>query len=463
MSLINTMLTDLQSRQGKNQYENDLVFVGLTPVTETRYTKSKVPYNFIIVSVCIVIIGVAFASYFYHGESRAVSQVYSPAQDSDTVETKQQSYSPATALNIDDLLDESTELLPEQRIVETLVADIIKQKSTLDDITTITGIDIRVYDDVTSIELSFDDKVEFSAFTLDEPYRLILELENTRFLETTPPTLEHSYLSSIGYSKLQGGSLRFMMVSSVPILIEDTNVTIDDEAYLLTVKIRPEQQIRQALPDPEISIPRQEESIAGQMEISPSSGGSDANLIRSVAGVRRLYSQKKYQAADAAILEIITDFPLNVEARSLYVSTLIARNRMDQAIQVLASGLSLNPGVAEWTKIYARLLIELGQTSRAIEAMELALPEITADLDYYAMYAALLQKESRHDLAIETYKSLLLHKPNNSIWWMGLAISQDAISDSGNALYSYNMALKGQSMDFELRKYILEQIQRLSN
>ena len=154
---------------------------------------------------------------------------------------------------------------------------------------------------------------------------------------------------------------------------------------------------------------------------------------------------------------------MNVEARSLYASSLIARNRMEQAIQVLASGLSLNPGVSEWAKIYGRLLIERGQNRPALEAMQLALPDITDDLDYHAMYAALLQKESRHDMAIHTYTSLLRHRPNNSIWWMGLAISQDAMGDSDSALYSYNMALKGQSLDFELRRYILEQVQRLSN
>ncbi len=255
-----------------------------------------------------------------------------------------------------------------------------------------------------------------------------------------------------------------MVVSDLPILIEDTSLIYDDNTYRLTVRILPEQGNNQVLTElPEISIPRSQESIAGQMEISPSSAIPENSPERAISDIRRLYSQKKYDAADSAITDVINNYPLHIDARTLYASTLISRNRLEQAVQVLDSGLSLEPGVSQWAKIYARLLIEQGQTSRAIQAMELALPKITEDLEFHAMYAALLQQESRHTMAIEIYKSLLRHRPDNSIWWMGLAISQDAINDSGNALYSYNMALKGQSMDFELRKYILEQIQRLSN
>ena len=367
----------------------------------------------------------------------------------------QEPSNPVPVLTFDESLEEVPDQIPEQKIVASLVE--------LGHATNLGAISFSIENEITSIKLRMDGEVAYSAYIQEEPYGLVLELDDVRIPDDVSVAPPHPYLNSIAYGNDEGEHVLISFTSILPIQIDDAQVTNVDDAYLLTVRVHPIEE------DPHVPVvqetvePAGEVSIAGQMEIIPSTAGPDNSLDRAMSEARKLYSQKRYQAADSLIIEIINKHPLNIDARTLYASTLITRNQIGLAIQVLGSGLSLQPGVSQWAKIYARLLIERGQTDRAIEAMEQALPEITEDLDYHAMYAALLQQESRHTLAIETYQSLLRHKPDNSIWWMGLAISQDAVNDSANALYSYNMALKGQSMDFELRKFILEQIQRLSD
>jgi MSHA biogenesis protein MshN len=99
---------------------------------------------------------------------------------------------------------------------------------------------------------------------------------------------------------------------------------------------------------------------------------------------------------------------------------------------------------------------------QAVEVLTRALPAVGSDNDYYAFYAALLQRLARHAEASETYRVLVEQQPDNGLWWMGLAISLDAMKEMEDALYSYNRALEGQSLNQELRDYVLQQIARLS-
>ncbi len=131
-------------------------------------------------------------------------------------------------------------------------------------------------------------------------------------------------------------------------------------------------------------------------------------------------------------------------------------------MQELAAGLNLNPGISEWANVYARLLINQGQTDQAVEVLAKALSEISKDNDYYAFYAALLQKVSQHDEASEIYRTLLAQQPENGLWWMGLAISLDAMKNKEEALHAYNKALEGPALNYELRQYVLQQIERIA-
>ncbi|MEX2353008.1 MAG: tetratricopeptide repeat protein, partial [Gammaproteobacteria bacterium] len=179
------------------------------------------------------------------------------------------------------------------------------------------------------------------------------------------------------------------------------------------------------------------------------------------AEARQLYARRDFRNADEAIQAILKQQPMHIQARTLYATTLINRGDIESAMQTLDGGLALNPGISEWADIYARLLVNMGRNEEAVEVLSRAMPNISHH-DYYAFYAALLQRLSRHEEASEFYRTLLKQNPDNGLWWMGLGISLDAMAYRDSARQAFESALQGQNLDYELRQYVLQQIERLS-
>ena len=53
-------------------------------------------------------------------------------------------------------------------------------------------------------------------------------------------------------------------------------------------------------------------------------------------------------------------------------------------------------------------------------------------------------------------------RPDSGVWWMGLAISLEAMGDDGVAIVAYRKALNGHAMTADLQRYASERIAVLS-
>jgi MSHA biogenesis protein MshN len=107
--------------------------------------------------------------------------------------------------------------------------------------------------------------------------------------------------------------------------------------------------------------------------------------------------------------------------------------------------------------------MDAGNLVLAREALSRNVPAIASDPDYHALYAAVLQKLAVHNDAAMIYRNLVDVQPDNGLWWMGLAISLEAISRNKDALFAYRNALNGQSLTPETHRYIVERIRYLDN
>jgi Flp pilus assembly protein TadD len=59
-----------------------------------------------------------------------------------------------------------------------------------------------------------------------------------------------------------------------------------------------------------------------------------------------------------------------------------------------------------------------------------------------------------YDLAHKHYAQLVRHNSRNSKWWLGLAITQDTIGNSKNAIINYNKAKVIGGLEPEVLNYI---------
>ena len=462
MSLVNKMLSDLEQRHSYSKDHDQIVLGGLAPVAETGFSSLRLPYNFLFVCFCVVALSIAVYGY-QGGVSRQPTAGYEtpvqtrtfPAAVPETV-----SLDNNVTSDLPDMQPPVMDKLSGLKLDLSLPADV--EVVPISEIAGIRNIDVSIAGEVTTLHLLLDSSAGYIVYPLENPDRVVLEIDKARLLTPVPAIVEHPYIERLRFSERPGEKLTLVVDSVRPVLIENTAIEADTNGYVLTVRLRSESDEGKELIPAVENVKMQGETDSERMEVKPSTVGTGALDERLLAEARGLYANRNFREADEKILGVLKQQPSHVHARLLYASALINRGEINMAAQVLEAGLKLNPGTSEWAKIYARILVNQGQTGQAIDVLAGALPEISSDNDYYALYAALLQRVSRHDEASEYYRLLLAQQPENGLWWMGLAISLDALKRMEDALYSYHKALEGQALNQELREYVLQQIERLS-
>lgn len=89
-------------------------------------------------------------------------------------------------------------------------------------------------------------------------------------------------------------------------------------------------------------------------------------------------------------------------------------------------------------------------------------PDIFNHTDFYALKAAALQKTSQHAQAIQVFQQLARQQPQQARWWLGMALSYDAMSQSEQALHAYRqVAGNGFGLSAESLNYVKKRIAAL--
>jgi len=148
------------------------------------------------------------------------------------------------------------------------------------------------------------------------------------------------------------------------------------------------------------------------------------------------------------------------KARELLAGILFRSQRISEATRLLDLGRLLQADYIPYTLLYARMLAEQGNLTEAIMALESLRPSLPRNENYYALLAALYQRVGNHKAASQAYKNLLAIKPNQSIWWMGLGISLQALNQSSDALAAFRRA-QTRDLSPALQKFVSGRIRSL--
>jgi len=89
-------------------------------------------------------------------------------------------------------------------------------------------------------------------------------------------------------------------------------------------------------------------------------------------------------------------------------------------------------------------------------------PDIFSYTDFYALKAAALQKTSQHAQAVQVFQQLARQQPEQARWWLGMALSYDAMSQSEQALHAYRqVAVNGFGLSAQSLDYVKKRIAAL--
>lgn len=165
--------------------------------------------------------------------------------------------------------------------------------------------------------------------------------------------------------------------------------------------------------------------------------------------------------AIARFEQTLANNPRHEAARQTLVGLLIENQRGDEAMQHMQQALALDPAQAQMAMLLARLQME--RNGPAVDTLQRTLPHAAANADFRAFLAGALQREQRHAEAAEHYQAALRLQPANSVWWMGLGISLQALKRNAEARAAFNEAKTGGRLSPELQTFVERKLQQLPN
>lgn len=334
----------------------------------------------------------------------------------------------------------------------------------------LTDLDVIEVEDDTTIELALSAAPEYTLRTLTMPDRTVLELRNSQL---NPSGLSHrarddSLVSGVATSLDADDTLRLVFQQRRPARLQSATLRKDDDNYRLAINLASapltptsteldEAHATVALVNP---LPQSPEPIStsqpegGEMEKVPHKAAAVTPASESYLEAVDLYRRGRAAVAERRLRTALAHDPNHVESRLFLATLLIEQRRATEAQTLLADGLALLPRDPRMAKLAARLLVSAGEVEPALEVLLKASPAVTADPDYHAFVAAVLQRLELHREAIRLYQAVLALDPSQAAWWVGLAVSLEAEHKGDGALTAYRRAQVAQVMEPNLRRYI---------
>lgn len=147
-------------------------------------------------------------------------------------------------------------------------------------------------------------------------------------------------------------------------------------------------------------------------------------------------------------------------SENLLVDLYVRNERYQAALKQVDNSPSL---AAEERRLRrSRIFIAQEQFQSALDELAGGRPAMQTHQDYYALQAALLHQLGRYQDAAALYQRLLAVERDQFTYWLGLAVSLDALQDWSAALQAFQHARQLGSADSDSLRYVNQRIQSLS-
>lgn len=126
----------------------------------------------------------------------------------------------------------------------------------------------------------------------------------------------------------------------------------------------------------------------------------------------------------------------HIASRQLLARLLIEQRRLDEAMAVLAEGLSTQPGQVGWAMQLARLQMERGDMAGAARTLKVSQPYAINHADFQGFAGLVAHRQGRQKDSAEHYQAAIRVSPSEGRWWLGLGLALEAdgsVSDAREA------------------------------
>ena len=130
--------------------------------------------------------------------------------------------------------------------------------------------------------------------------------------------------------------------------------------------------------------------------------------------------------------------------------------------KLLTDGLKLDDRHPEYLKSMAGILQEKNEHKQALSLLLQMPKEEQYTREYRSMLALSYFNEGVYSSSAKYYTSLIREEERNSKWWLGLAVSQDALERNQAAVKSFEQVRRLGKQQPEVLKYVGERIDALN-
>lgn len=217
--------------------------------------------------------------------------------------------------------------------------------------------------------------------------------------------------------------------------------------------------------EPVINVAQVKQAVAAQATNSSGSGEMVIEQVELTAQQLSSNAQKRAQKAldsnnlDEALAhysEALKYTPDDVKARKTLSALYYGKGDVRRAADILQKGISQDRDSVELRLSLAKLLMKEQQNAAALTALAF-LPD-NASVEYLSLRGVLAQKNNQDEIALTSYKKLVMLEPESGRWWLGLAIQQERALEFESAQQSYTKALKGLGLSGQSQQFVRDRL-----
>jgi MSHA biogenesis protein MshN len=154
----------------------------------------------------------------------------------------------------------------------------------------------------------------------------------------------------------------------------------------------------------------------------------------------------------------------NAEAhrsRETLAKLLMQQGETERALQVVELGLTIAPRFTGYRKVKARVLLGEGSADEALGILSANAPSVSADTEYHDLLATAYLSAQRYDNAVVSYQMLLQQDESVGRWWYGMATAFEGQGRIADAIGAFDRALRSGGLSVTLRQNSQQKLQAL--
>jgi len=185
---------------------------------------------------------------------------------------------------------------------------------------------------------------------------------------------------------------------------------------------------------------------------------SSANLLAEAVA---LDQKGRQEEAKAPLQRSLAANPRDVEARQMLIQLQLDTGNVEEARTLSIEGQRLLPEESSFTLTLARLDVEAGDVGGAIELLEKRQASARGDPQYHALLGALLLRVRRYEDAVQHYLVALRSDPANVTWLVGAGVAFEGVGNMSDASAAYRRAEGSASLNRESARFLAERLAQI--